>query len=153
MMAALPNCLLVLEGRPKWTSEGQLAHQRLSGFSRAQLSGLLLSIQLTHKIPYLWSENKSETAITIISFFSWCDKTSHQGLATRPGPGAEADLTAWRLHFLQGIPGVGPTMAERIIEHYNRLPFDLIPEAKMGGLEQIEGIGPKKARKILEFFK
>jgi ERCC4-type nuclease len=153
MMLSIPNCLLILEGRGVWTSEGNLANPRLGGFSRVQLLGILLSIQITHKIPYLWTDRKEETITSIVSFFSWCDKSCHTGLSTRPGPGREADDTAWKLHFLQGIPGVGATTAERILEEYGRLPFDLIPEVLNGGLEKIDKIGPKKSKRILEFFK
>jgi ERCC4-type nuclease len=151
-MQKLENRLILLEGRPQFTTTGALLDPRIKA-TRNTIAGLLLSIQITHRIPVLWTDDHQSTLEAVLAFFAWCSKSAHDGLARRPGPGNEADREAWQLHFLQGVPGVGVIHGERILKHFGRLPFDLIEGAKYGRLASIERIGPVLAQNFEDFFK
>lgn len=153
--------LLLLEGRPKWTSEGKLASVHTE-FSKAQLYGVILSLQLAFQIPVLWTDSQADSIFVIQAYFSWIaardtDETGitagSSSLLRRPGPGSEsnggpASDRSWQIHFLQGFPGIGPKQAERILDHFSgRLPVALTCGRK--GLVEIPGLGPKTADRIL----
>lgn len=66
-------------------------------------------------------------------------------LTTQPQPAAAGRVrvnTASR-SLLERLPGVGPAMAERIIEERARQPFESVDD-----LTRVKGIGPKKLEKM-----
>jgi hypothetical protein len=77
--------LLILEGAPRWTSDGELldAHCR---FSRPQLSALILSAWFQFGVPVLWTDSLKDTCDFIPAFASWTTKERHDSLSMRPKP-------------------------------------------------------------------
>ena len=152
MSNSLTHRLLLLEGRGKWTTSGALVDKH-HNYTMAQHQGILLSLQFEHGISYLQIDSQAETLPTILRFFSWAQKPHHGSLSTRPGPGSSpgymAGEKAWRLHFLQGLPGVGVELADRILSHFGRVPFGPPKESE---LVAVDGIGKTKARRILGMF-
>ena len=57
-------------------------------------------------------------------------------------------LKTKQLYILQGLPGVGPTLARRLIENFSSV--SKIMKASIDELADIEGIGKVSARKIRE---
>ena len=55
-------------------------------------------------------------------------------------------LSSRRLYMLQGLPGVGPALANRLLVHFGSV--ERVITANHGGLAQVRGIGPKKAERI-----
>lgn len=148
-MRSLPNALLLLEGRPKWTSSGALQHAHVQ-FSRAQFHGLILSIQFTHGIHWAWSDNHDDSLAIIQAFFAWIEKNESEGhkssLLRRPGPGSGANERDWAVHFLQGLPGIGLRQAERILDYFGGLPIEF--SSTREELLEIDGIGKKTVDRI-----
>ena len=48
--------------------------------------------------------------------------------------------------MLQGLPGVGPALANRLLVHFGSVKR--VITADQGLLAQVRGIGPKKAERI-----
>ena len=141
--------LLILEGTGQgWTSDGRLIH-RHAKFTRAQLQGFLLSLQIAHGIPWLQVGNIRETGPVVVAFREWTLKDSHRSLMQRPGPG-DHRTRPWQEHFLQGLPAVGPKTAAAIIDHFGRIPF--IPPS-VDDLCAVPGVGRKKAQAIVAMFR
>jgi len=53
-----------------------------------------------------------------------------------------------KLYMLQGMPGVGPALAHRLLLHFG--PVERVVTAEETTLMQIPGIGSKKAARIRE---
>jgi DNA excision repair protein ERCC-4 len=51
-----------------------------------------------------------------------------------------------KLHLLQGLPGVGPELAHRLLEQFGSI--ERVITAPEDALMQVRGVGPKKAARI-----
>lgn len=149
-MKQLDVGVLLVEGRLKWTSDGQLSTSH-SKWTRDQHLGLLFSIQSQR----LWvnsSESLSESREYLSRLEKWMVKETHKGLNTRPKP-----QTSWGqltdrdfgIHLIQGIDAIGPGVAGAIFDRFG-VPFTLTVTKK--DLESVPGVGPKRAEKIVRMF-
>jgi ERCC4-type nuclease len=57
-------------------------------------------------------------------------------------------LATRRLFLLQGLPGVGPALASRLLQQLGSIRS--VVTADIDTLQQVPGVGPKKATRILE---
>lgn len=57
-------------------------------------------------------------------------------------------LASRRLHVLQGLPGIGPALAQRILTQFGSVERAMTADA--GALMQIDGVGTGKAARIRE---
>lgn len=55
-------------------------------------------------------------------------------------------LTSRKLYVLQGLPGVGPALARRLLSQFGSI--DHVVTANEEALTQVRGIGPKEAARI-----
>jgi len=55
-------------------------------------------------------------------------------------------LESRKLYMLQGLPGVGPALASRLLLQFGSVEHAITADANMLG--QVRGIGPKKALQI-----
>jgi competence protein ComEA len=63
-----------------------------------------------------------------------------------PGPGSRVDLNAATAADLDGLPGIGPVLAQRIVDHRTRNgPFRSVDQ-----LDDVPGIGPAIAAELAE---
>lgn len=140
--------LMVLEGRPKWTSEGKL--QAHAEFTKAQFYGFLYSLQVRYGIPWILTDNLDHTREAAIHFFAWCSKdhTKPSSLDRRPGPGTGAANTRWAIHFLQGLPGVGPGLARDLLDHFGNIRGVL--NASREQLLECKGMGRGRVDRIMQ---
>jgi competence protein ComEA len=72
------------------------------------------------------------------------------GLAGDPGGGAAApggllDLNRATAGELDALPGVGPVLAQRIVDHRKQGPFTSVDQ-----LDDVPGIGPARAAELAE---
>ncbi len=56
------------------------------------------------------------------------------------------DVREWQLYILQSFPGIGPRMAERILEHFTTL--ERFCTASIAELSRVDGLGEKRATEI-----
>lgn len=148
-MKGLRLAMLLVEGRPAWTSDGQLIH-RWARLSLSQYRGVLWSAQL-RGVLVGWSEDWAASGEAVRQFQAWSQKAEHSSLERRPGPksvwGTPEDQD-YAVHLLQGLPGMGPTMAKKLLAHFGRLPIGwLVGEEELLG---VPGVGPGRVRKWTE---
>lgn len=141
--------ILIIEGQVKWTVEGNMVIGSNFGqsWTRKQFKGVLWSVRLKG-IWVEFSDGIQETIQTLAWLESWFLKSQHRSLDRRPGPssvwGKLADRDYAR-HLVMGLPGVGPELADRIVDRFG-VPFAWKLTEKE--LTEIEGIGKVKARSI-----
>lgn len=149
-MKQLDIGILLVEGRLRWTSDGQLSTSR-SKWTRAQHLGLLFSIQSSG----IWVNSSTDipdSLAYLAALESWMMKADHKGINVRPKP-----QTAWGqlndkdygIHLIQGIDGIGPGVAGAIYDRFG-VPFALT--VTKSELESVPGVGPKRAEKIVRMF-
>lgn len=151
-MQSLAQSLLVIEGTPRWTLDGELV---IGGFTqrwtRAAHLAYVHSIR-ARGVWVDWSTDHAGTIEVIRAFEEWVRKPKHRALDTRPGP-----VNAWgtptnrdfQRHLVQGINGIGPENADAILDALG-MPFGLV--VSEDELMSVPGIGPKKARAIARAF-
>lgn len=141
---------LVLEGTPVWTQDGWLVHDR-HHLSRKSLWGLLASLSALYGVATLWTRDLPETVALVEYLATWAAKEAHGSVLARPGPpkstwGDVGDQT-WAEFILQGVDGIGPALARRIIHQFGRVPlvWSVSPEE----LLTVPGLGPGRLKKML----
>lgn len=127
MMQSLERSFVIVEGRGKWTTDGELMSNNFRSLNRGQLFGLFFSIMFEFGTPVLWVEDIGETVEVLVVLEHWVGKKKHNSLKTRPGPKKDSwgkvGNKGYASHLMQGFPGVGPDMAERIVEHFEGVPL------------------------------
>lgn len=151
-MQGLDLRALVLEGRPTWTTEGMLASPFGEPWSKAAHRRYLCSLQ-SEGVWVFGTDNLDDTASFLHDFEVWSRKPEHRALRTRPGVKRDrwgrVTSRAFQVHLVQGIEGVGPELAERIIDTLG-MPFGL--RVSEEDLQRVHGVGKKKARQIVRAF-
>jgi ERCC4-type nuclease len=94
-------------------------------------------------IPVLRSQSEAETANLIL--------TAARQMQAQPRPparklGRARGKRAWQIRILTGIPGIGPTRAQRMLEQFGSV--EAIATATSEALATVEGIGRKTAQRI-----
>lgn len=82
-------------------------------------------------------------AILACLFIAWDFPESHDS----PGPGnigVQVDLNSASTKELSLVPGIGPTLARRIIENRQRVG----PFPTLDSLQRVRGIGPRTAERV-----
>jgi ERCC4-type nuclease len=139
---------LLIEGTPKWSNDGELLGNGFGQrFTLTQYRGLVFSV-LNRGIGVLHSRGLNDTIAIVQSYETWAKKEKHASLDARPGP-----MSVWGKpgnedydrHLVQGIPGIGPELATRIIERFG-LPF--MWRIQRDDLLALKGVGKKKAEQI-----
>lgn len=150
MQCRLAVAMVIIEGQPQWTTEGQYIDK--GGYRQwtvAQHRGVLWSLRQKG----IWvdaTKSLADTCDTVEMFERWVGKSKHRGLEHRPGPVAmwgKVDNRDYACHLVMGLPGVGPELADRIVEEYG-VPFRW--KITVEDLEKVKGIGKVKARSIWE---
>lgn len=97
------------------------------------------------------TDTLNESGLLLLQLEKWLRKEEHKGgiNGRQPPRGmfGQPDLDEWRVHFMSGLPGLGPERSANILSHFGRLPFELI-----GDLAEVPGIGKKTAERIKEIF-
>ncbi len=146
-MQRLGLAVLVIEGRPRWTADGELV-DRFRRWSKSSHRGLVRSVQ-SKGVWVETSENTADTIEAVQDMIKWTAKDRHGSLDRRPKPtGAwgQASERDFALHLLQGIDGIGPVVAEAILDRFNnQVPW--MWTCTFEELLTVPGLGPKTAEK------
>ena len=149
-LSELEQAVVIVEGFGKWTEDGELiGSMDFQRFTLAQMYGLFNTIMFEFGIPVYQMKNIDATEDYLIALEGWASKTKHSSLKSRPGPSGDSWGTSDRhfaQHILQGFPGVGPELAARMIDHFDRVPLEWT--ATVEELMEVPGIGKKKAMTI-----
>ncbi len=146
LMQQLNIAVLLLEGQQRWSTEGYLMTTvnefTRRNWTRDQFRSYMLSVQMKG-VWVVETDNLDDTCAWVRNFERWALKESHKSLVTRPKPmGAwgKPENHDWNVHLAQSFPGVGPSQAEKMIEHFGgQLPIGwLCTREELG---QVKGIG------------
>jgi DNA excision repair protein ERCC-4 len=128
--------VLVLEG----TSEDL----RTCNVTRDSLQGALITVGVFYGIPILRAMNAPETARLIVYLARQARRVA-RGAHSRPGLRPKGSR-ARQLYILQGLPGIGPERAARLLEKFGTIRG--IVNASADELSAVDGIGEKTAGRI-----
>ena len=130
------NCVLILEGTVNGTIE--------LGVTREAMQGALITVSLILGIPVLRSKDPSETARLMVYIARQIESMARGGVQ-RQGYRPK-NKRKRQLFILQGLPGVGPERAERLLARFGSVEVAI--SASSSELQTIDGIGKSIADKI-----
>jgi len=110
------------------------------------VEGALVSIAAMWRLPVLHSADADESC-RLLRFLADQGSSSRETVLTRHGRKPKR-LATRRLFVLQGLPGIGPALARRLLAQCGSVERVMTAEAV--ALEEVRGIGPKKAARIRE---
>lgn len=147
-MGKLDAAIILIEGYGKWTVTGELVDAPLS---RSQLWGFIMSCFLTRGVLCIQVADESEGIELVKSLYKWSNKEAHRSLLSRPGPKKDAWGTRnskdWQIHLMQSFEGIGPGVAEAIIDHFGGVPLEWT--VSVNELQQVKGVGAKRAQSLI----
>ena len=130
------RAVLALEGRDQeW---------RDTGVRREALQGALITIGVFFGVAVLHADAPEETARLLVYLGRQARRTAQGGLP-RPGYRPKGKR-ARQLFLLQGLPGVGPERAARLLERFGSV--QAVVAASADDLATVDGIGEKTAAKM-----
>jgi ERCC4-type nuclease len=114
------------------------------GMTREAMQGALITVSLILGIPILRSKDPAETARLIVYIGRQIESVARGG-AQRHG---YQPKNKWKrqLYILQGLPGVGPERAERLLDCFGSVEAAI--SASSSELQSVDGIGKSIADKI-----
>ncbi len=140
-LASQPKrAVLIIEGATEYHQDG-LKHEAIQG--------ALITVSVFYGIPLLRSRNTEETA-RLILYIGRQNHSFRRFSLPRSGRRPHGKRKQ-QLYILQGLPGIGPVRAERLLAQFGSLQavFKASPEA----LQEVKGIGKKDAQKIGDIIK
>ena len=130
------RAVLTLEGREQeWCA---------TGVRREALQGALITIGVFFGVAVLHSDAPEETARLLVYLGRQAQRAAQGGLP-RPGYRPKGKR-ARQLFLLQGLPGVGPERAARLLERFGSV--QAVVAASADDLATVDGIGEKTAAKM-----
>ena len=114
------------------------------GVSREALQGALVTVGVFFGLAVLRARDPAETARLLV-YLGRQSRSYAGGCFSRPGYRPKGQRTR-QLFILQGLPGVGPERAERLLDHFGSVPA--VFTASKEALTAVEGIGPVVAARI-----
>ena len=102
-LSELDRALLVVEGRGRWTEDGELIADKYHSFTKQQLHGLLFTIMFEFEIPSIIVGAMSDTATVLLDLEKWAKKVKHTSLKSRKGPDKNSWGTLTERHFAQHV--------------------------------------------------
>jgi ERCC4-type nuclease len=110
------------------------------------VEGALVSIAAMWRLPVLHSVDPVESC-RLLRFLAEQGRESRQTVLPRYDRKPKR-LATRRLFVLQGLPGIGPALARRLLSELGSVGRVMTADAST--LEQVRGVGPKKAARIRE---
>lgn len=126
--------------------EGTARDLAASDMRREALQGALITLTLRLALPLLRAKDPDETA-RLLCYVARQQRREQTGAVPRaPGGARPTGKRKTQLYVLQGLPGVGPTRAQRLLEQFGSV--EAVVTASVETLVEVEGIGPKTARSV-----
>ncbi len=127
---------LILEGTSRELADSQMR--------REAIQGALISLTLFLGIPLLRAMDSAETArLMLFAVRQGRQFATHAHSRKGRRPGGKQRLQS---HILQGLPGIGPARAKRLLERFGSI--ESIITADLRALAETEGIGQATAAAI-----
>ncbi|PYR28452.1 MAG: hypothetical protein DMF92_14140 [Acidobacteria bacterium] len=110
------------------------------------LKGAIVSLAVMWRLPVLHARDP-EDALRILRFLAQQVRDSEQRILRRYD-GKPKRLASRRLYMLQGLSGVGPALAQRLLIKFGSVEH--VVTADEESMTQVRGIGLRKAARIRE---
>jgi DNA excision repair protein ERCC-4 len=133
-LSRLPRPLMLVEG----------PREPAPAVHRHALKGALLSLATAWRLPVVFSRDAAESA-WILETLGRQSRAEATPQLVRGGYRPKR-LQSRRLFVLQGLPGVGPILAGRLLERFGTLRGVVAADERE--LAQVRGCGPKRAAAI-----
>ena len=124
--------------------EGGAQDLTRSGMSRESLQGALITVSVFYGLAVLRARDAAETA-RLLTYLAAQAQRLAAGALPRSGYRPKGKR-ARQLFILQGLPGVGPGRAARLLEQYGTV--ERVAQAPAAELAEIPGIGESTAQRI-----
>lgn len=126
--------------------EGRTSDLKSVGLRREAMQGAMVSLTVRFRLPILRAVDPSET----VSLLKYACHQLHEEASWRPysAGGRPKGKRRQQLRMLQGLPGIGPDRAVRLLDHFGSI--EKIVAAAGDDLERVEGIGAKTSHAIRE---
>ena len=124
--------------------EGTISDTVELGVTREAMQGALITVSLILGIPVLRSKDPSETAKLMVYIARQIESMARGGVQRhgyRP-----KNIRKRQLFILQGLPGVGPERAGRLLDRFSSVEAAI--SASSSELQTVDGIGKSIADKI-----
>jgi len=115
-----------------------------SKMRREAIQGALISLTLFLGIPLLRSRNQAET-IQLMLFAARQGRAVASAAQPRKGRRPRGKKRV-QIHILQGLPGIGPTRATALLQHFASI--EAVMQASVEELQSVDGIGQETATRI-----
>jgi ERCC4-type nuclease len=117
-----------------------------SDMRREALQGALITLTLRLDLPLLRAKAPAESA-RLLRYAARQRRRDRTSAVPRASSGTRpAGKREGQLYVLQGLPNVGPTRAERLLEAFGTV--EAVMTASVDDLTAVESIGPKTARSM-----
>lgn len=138
LASASTRAAVVLEGTARDLADSEMR--------REALQGALLTLTLQMSLPLLRAKTPTETARLLV-YAARQRRRAQDGATPRASGGTRpSGKRRTQLYVLQGLPGVGPTRAQRLLQQFGSV--EAVMTASVESLEEVEGIGPKTAQSV-----
>ncbi len=137
--AALARC----PQRPVILLEGPTPPQMPNVHPHA-LKGAIVSLAIMWRLPVIIARDP-EDSLRILRCLAEQLARAHPGILQRYDRKPKR-FASRKLYVLQGLPGVGPALAHRLLLQFGSI--ERVMTADQAVLTQVRGIGPKKAQRI-----
>ncbi len=129
--------------RPLYLVEGNPFNSKIN-ITREAIKGAAVSLQAIWHIPMLYAANIEQSCQVIIMISH--QSTTLSNLADLRHGYRPKKLRSRKLHLLQGLPQVGPSIAKRLLDRFKSVRN--VVNASEKDLLRVDGIGPKKVKAI-----
>lgn len=149
-MRQLAQGLLLVEGKIRWTNDGEMMVQFGRGLNRASWRGLLWSARrLGIWVDY--TDSIQDTADYLVALEKWSKKEHHTTFERTSAPvranaWGRVENVDWQRHLLMALPGIGQVAANRILDKFG-MPLRMA--VSKSDLLTVEGLGPAKVDRLL----
>lgn len=133
---SFPKPMLILEGDE---SEARLGNN--------VLIGAMLRLYTDYNVQVVRSHDPSET-VAILAKFAEMEQDKENRELRIVGVKRAYSVPEWQMLILSTIPGVGPKLARKLIEHFRTIRN--VASASAEELTEVDKIGKKKAARIYE---
>lgn len=133
--------------RPIVLVEGGSLYDAFSEINETAIIGALSYLAVIEGVTVLRSENPSDTARFLYVMASHAQRGLGYDVPLR-GSLKSNDLSTAQQYLLEGLPGIGPTLARALLGHFGSVRA--LFEADEDALCQVPGIGRERARRVID---
>jgi len=138
LVSASQRAVVILEGTASDLSD--------SDMHREAIQGALLTLTLKLDVSLLRAKTPDETARLLVYAARQMRRTQDGAVPRASGGTRPSGKRKTQLYVLQGLPGVGPARAQRLLAAFGSV--EAVMTASEEALQEVEGVGSKTAQSV-----